>query len=209
MPELIQLMMRGGPIMYLIVVVSLGSLTVFFWKLWETRRSVVIPDEALEGVLAGIKDSDLRRSAAAAGDQSSFGRIVQRVLADREAPEESIRREAEDLGKREFAALERYVGVPGTIATITPLLGLLGTIIGLIAMFQGVNAEALEAGAVSAGTMADGIWQALLTTAAGLTAAIPSFIGYRLLVARIDRLALELEDASGEVIRAIVRQRRS
>jgi biopolymer transport protein ExbB len=76
-------------------------------------------------------------------------------------------------------------------------------------MIQSFRSLELAAGSANASILAGGIWQALLTTAAGLTAAIPSFIGYRLLVARIDRLALELEDASGEVIRAIVRQRRS
>ena len=95
--------------------------------------------------------------------------------------------------------LDRNVEIVGTVATISPLLGLLGTVVGMIGVFRGF-VESYQAGTVGPDTFAAGIWQALITTAYGLTVAIPMLLLYKVLQARNDRLVLEMEeDAMGIV----------
>ena len=95
----------------------------------------------------------------------------------------------------------------GAIATIAPLLGLLGTVVGMITMFQGVVVSAAEnAAGADVGELAGGIWQALITTAAGLTVAIPVFLGYRFVLGRIDQLALRMEEIGRRAIEYLVQR---
>lgn len=93
--------------------------------------------------------------------------------------------------------MERFTAVLGMVATMSPLLGLLGTITGMIQAFQSVQGS-LDAGQIAAGALANGIWEALITTAAGLCVAIPAFVAHRFLLGRIDRLVSELEETALE-----------
>ena len=109
----------------------------------------------------------------------------------------------QDRGRREAAELENYIGALGAIVTISPLLGLLGTITGMIETFQGVTDTVAATGSVNANSLAGGIWEALVTTAAGLMVAIPAFVVHRILLSRVDGLVADLEEASldlGELI---------
>jgi len=101
------------------------------------------------------------------------------------------------VGRVEVAYLGRYVELLGTIASVAPLMGLLGTVVGMIDVFRALVAEVgAQGGAVNPASLASGIWAALITTAAGLSAAIPAYLGYKFLLAHVDRLALELEEVS-------------
>ena len=109
----------------------------------------------------------------------------------------------EDMGRRQMQRLERYVGAVGALASVTPLMGLLGTVLGMIAVFQGVVEEAGAEGMVDPTALAGGIWEALVTTAAGLGVAIPLYLGYRYLLGRLDSLAVEMEEASSNLLDAL------
>jgi biopolymer transport protein ExbB len=106
----------------------------------------------------------------------------------------------EEVGRREAGALERGVNILATIANLAPLLGLLGTVTGMIQVFQGVVRQAQEVGGqVNVGNLAGGIWEALITTAAGLTVAIPVIVLHRILVGVVDRHLNEMEERSLEL----------
>jgi biopolymer transport protein ExbB len=105
----------------------------------------------------------------------------------------------EDRGRYEAVRLERYVDMVGTIAQLEPLLGLLGTVTGMIKVFQVVQATS-QHGAVDPGQLASGIWEALITTAAGLIIGIPTLIAHRYLHSRVGRLTLEMEQGATRVL---------
>jgi biopolymer transport protein ExbB len=110
----------------------------------------------------------------------------------------------EEIGQIEVAYLGRYIELLGTIASITPLLGLLGTVIGMIDVFRAVvNEVSTQGGMVNPASLANGIWVALITTAAGLSAAIPAFLGYKYLLGHIDRLSVELEEIGLSLLEAV------
>jgi biopolymer transport protein ExbB len=114
---------------------------------------------------------------------------------------DELRQVFEEVGRREVARMERFIEALGTTASLEPLLGLLGTVIGMIQVFQQVVVTARE-GAVDPSQLANGIWQALITTAAGLSVAIPAYMGYRYLLGRTGRRALELEEAAAVLLEA-------
>ena len=105
-------------------------------------------------------------------------------------PRSDIKERLEEVGRREAAELERFAPVIGTVASVSPLLGLLGTVWGMIQTFEVIQTQGM--GVV--GSLAGGISQALITTMAGLTVGIPALIAYRWVLARVDQLVLELEE---------------
>ena len=108
-------------------------------------------------------------------------------------PRTEIKERLEEVGRREAAELERFIPVLGTIASIAPLLGLLGTVLGMILTFQAIQ---VEGGLADVGDLAGGISQALVTTFAGLCVGIPAVMANRYLLSRVDGLLLDLEEAS-------------
>jgi biopolymer transport protein ExbB len=122
--------------------------------------------------------------------RSSIGAIFAAILKKAGQPLPFVKEAAEEVGRQEAARLERFVGALGTVASITPLLGLLGTVTGMIGVFQRVA----ETGVGNPLDMAAGIWEALLTTAFGLGVGIPALLAHRFTLSRVDTLVLELEE---------------
>jgi biopolymer transport protein ExbB len=114
-----------------------------------------------------------------------------------------LRTALEDTGRREIARMERFIEAMGTTASVEPLLGLLGTVIGMIRVFRQVVTSSRQ-GAVDPGMLANGIWQALITTAAGLAVAIVAFVGYRFLLSRTSRHAFVLEESAAILAESLV-----
>lgn len=192
--------------MILLLVTSVAALAVFIFRAWFLRRSFILPHDLRREILASCERGDFRRAEdKAQASDTSFGRIASDLLSVQTWGYEARRERLRESGKREAANLERFTGVLGTIATISPLLGLLGTIIGMIETFRSVQVTAVATGMPSVAEMADGIWQALLTTAAGLLIAIPAFVGYRWLTSRVDGWTLQLEEASSELLHGMER----
>ncbi len=199
------LVQQGGALMIPIISASIISLFVFFERLWSLRPSKVIPPDLV--VLA------LERSAAGRyreaitlceGSGSTVSAIMYRGLKKRGTHRSHMKEALEEIGQIEVSYLNRYVELLGTIATIAPLMGLLGTVIGMIDVFRAVVTEVgVQGGMVNPASLANGIWAALITTAAGLSAAIPAFLGYKYLIGYIDRLAVELEEIGLSLLEAV------
>ena len=189
----------GGPVILILAALSLLSLTVIvvkFIDLWPVtrgrdRRERALRHwdrgeraEALSAVEAGSTPAD--RVLSAAMEALNAGRAPARVEAD-----------VQRRGNEEVAHMNRLIRLLEIIAMIAPLLGLLGTVLGMIQSFQELE---MAEGAANASVLAGGIWQALLTTAAGLLVAIPAAVAAGLFAARIDRAALAIESAVGELL---------
>lgn len=193
--QIYALLAKGGWLMVPIVGCSVVALAFFLERLWSLRRSRILPYRFVDRVFDALEDRDFERAAGLCEGTSSplapmIEAALERVGGDRSAVKEVV----EEEGRREIFYLERFVNALGAIATIAPLLGLLGTVVGMIDVFQDVVAQSSANGQVQAAALASGIWQALITTASGLTVGIPVYLAYRYILGRVDHYAVELEE---------------
>ena len=179
--------------MYVIAVASVVGFAVFLERMWSLQRAKVCPRELMDRIIALVAEGDTRDALVVANEASScVGAVFAAILRKAGQPLPFVKEAAEEVGRQEAARLERFVGVLGTVASITPLLGLLGTVTGMIGVFQRVA----QTGVGNPLDMAAGIWEALLTTAFGLSVGIPALIAHRFMLSRVDGLVLELEEES-------------
>jgi len=189
----------GGPIIAVLAVLSLVSLALILAKvlqLWPVRSGQKQRDAALANWSGGDRD-------AAQADISAGRAPADRVMAyamtalNDGLSGARLDGELERRGNEEVAWMGNHIRILELIAMISPLLGLLGTVLGMIQSFQELE---MAEGAANASVLAGGIWQALLTTAAGLLVAIPAAVGASLLSARIDAAAQLIESAVGQLL---------
>lgn len=197
-----ELVAAGGWVMLPILLCSVLALAIVLERLWALRAAVVTPARLSRRVpeLAAAPAIAERDLAALRAD-SPLGRILAAGLASRDEGRAVVRERIEEAGRQVLHELERYLNTLGTIAAVTPLLGLLGTVIGMIKVFAAITAT----GVGDARALAGGISEALLTTAAGLCVAIPALILYRYLRGRVDELVVAME---GEAVRLMDAQER-
>ncbi|MFT5586766.1 MAG: biopolymer transport protein ExbB [Cognaticolwellia sp.] len=188
-----ELMQSGGAIMAVIFVFSLVGLAAFFERLFALRRGRVVPESVRIELLELVRQGRLADAITACRkDDGPLGRVVEVIVAHAGQPRADIKELAEEVGRRESADLERFTGVVGIVASVAPLLGLLGTVWGMIQTFDVIQANGMG----DIGRMAGGISTALVTTFGGLSVGIPALMGHRFLLSRVDELTLELEEAS-------------
>ncbi|TXD37071.1 MotA/TolQ/ExbB proton channel family protein [Lujinxingia vulgaris] len=192
----------AGPMLYPVALVSLVGAALFFERLVALRRAAVAPAGLAERVRKAARAGDPSQQAASelCEGPSAVAAVLGEGLRFAGCERSEIREAMEDRGRRELAHLERFVGGVGALATVAPLLGLLGTVTGMIRVFQAVVDDAAPKGMVDPTLLAGGIWEALITTAAGLAVAIPLYLGYRYLLGRVDRWATELEEAAAGLL---------
>jgi len=186
----IEFIQQGGVIMYLLLAVSVLALTVIFERAWSLRRSEVIPLDDIQGMEVAVRNGDVNRALQVCRQRNTaMGRILTVALENSGVRRAVMKEILEEAGRQEVAKMERFIGVLGLIAAMAPLLGLLGTVVGMIEVFQQISLV----GVGKADALAGGISKALNTTAAGLTVAIPSLIAHRFFEARVDQLVIEIE----------------
>lgn len=187
----------GGPVMVPIVLCSLVALATFLERALALRRGRVVPRALVVEVLERARQGRWDDALTLCRTQSlAAARTLEVALAMRGHDRARIKERLEEVGRREAAELERFAPVLGTIAAISPLLGLLGTVGGMIATFQVIQTQGMG----QIGSLAGGISQALVTTFAGLTVAIPTLIAHRWVLARVDALVLDLEEAASDLL---------
>jgi biopolymer transport protein ExbB len=197
-----EIIIAGGWLMAPIILCSILSLTIIAERLWALRRSQVVPNGVGEQVEQWAVRHELdRRHIEQLRSGSALGRVLAAALINRHRPRELIKEAVEDTGRHVVYRLERFLNTLGTIAGISPLLGLLGTVIGMIKVFSTI----LEQGVGNANVLAGGISEALITTAAGLTVAIPSFFFYRYFKGRVEEYVVSMEEQAINLIEAIER----
>lgn len=196
MGEIFEFLSRGGVIMIPIALGSVIALAIFLERIWSLQRGRIIPSGLVQTVLEAVGKDDIKAGREEClRSNSPMGRVLLAGLDAAGAERDELKSLIEDVGKRELARMERFIEAMGTTASVEPLLGLLGTVTGMIQVFQKVVVTSRQ-GAVDPGQLANGIWQALITTAAGLSVAIVAFVGYRYLLSRTGRHALEMEEGA-------------
>ncbi|AFP31289.1 MULTISPECIES: MotA/TolQ/ExbB proton channel family protein [Marinobacter] len=195
-----ELLKAGGILMVPILFCSVLALAIILERFWSLRDSRIAPPEALNELWRWIKKKELNgRRLKTLQASSPMGRVLASGLLNakhgREVMKESIEHEASQVVHQ----LERFLNPLGTVATITPLLGLLGTVIGMIKVF----AEIQLAGVGNAGNLAGGISEALITTASGLSVAIPALIAHRYFIRRVDALVVNMEQEAIKLVEVV------
>lgn len=201
MRDLYQLLfVRGGPVMYPIVAGSVVALALFMERIWALRRERVLPMGFRERLRSLVRNGKVSEAEVLCQENASpLANVVAAGLRRAGGTRDQIKEAVIEVGRREVVYLDRFVDLLGTIAAVEPLMGLLGTVTGLIRAFQRVEALAGRGGAVNPSALAGGIWEALITTAAGLMIGIPAYIGYRYLQSRVDHVVVEIEEESLEI----------
>ncbi|NND65539.1 MAG: MotA/TolQ/ExbB proton channel family protein [Gammaproteobacteria bacterium] len=192
-----ELVVAGGWMMIPIIICAIIAITIIIERVRALQPPLVIPGDLKNKVLSWLDDKLLDHDQLAALSESSpLGRIVAAGLTHQHDGRDRMKERIEDEGRHVVHDLERYLNALGTIAAISPLLGLLGTVIGMVKVFAAITAHGVGNPAVLAG----GISEALITTAAGLTVAIPTLIGYRYLRRWVDSLVVEMEQQTLEIL---------
>jgi len=185
------LFQKGGPLMYLIFLCSVTALAIIFERLWMLRSSKVIPEELVKRVEFLVSDGKVAEARAIlASSDTSMARVLLAGLKRLDMGRETVREAMEDAGRMEATRLNQFVNMLGGIAGLSPLLGLLGTVLGMIQAFNDIVAH----GVGNPGDVAGGISMALITTAAGLTVAIPAFIANRYFAGKVEALLAGMEE---------------
>lgn len=203
---MLEIVQAGGWIMFPIVACSVVAVAIFLERLWTLQEKRVLPPSVANQVWDAVQHNQIDVQHIQQVHQSSpLGQVLAAGLAYRHASREVLKEAVEDAGRHAVHDLERYLNPLGTIAAISPLLGLLGTVSGMIRSFTAITAEGVGNPTVLAG----GISEALVATAAGLTVAIPSLIAYRYLRGRVDGLVVKIEKESVRFIEALLHQQRA
>ncbi len=193
------LLSKGGVLMWPILAGSVFALAVFLERLWSLRRRRVISDRFVQDVTKAVRRGRTTDALVLCEHAEVALADLFRVALDRWERGGDVRGAVEERGKLVAAELDRYTEALGVTAAVEPLMGLLGTVLGMIKVFHNVSKNATQAG-VDVSHLANGIWEALITTAFGLSIAIPVYIGYKYLLSRTDRLVLEIEEHTAEFV---------
>lgn len=199
-----ELVKAGGWLMLPIITCSIVAVAIIIERLWALRRQRVVPENLVAQIWQMHTRGKLNNShILTVKDGSPLGRILAAGLMNRVHTREVMKEAIEDVGRQVVIELERYLNTLGTIASITPLLGLLGTVIGMIKVFSAIMAAGVGDPAVLAG----GISEALITTAAGLSIAIPSLMFHRYFGGRVDRLVVMMEEEALKMVEVMKGER--
>ena len=194
---MLELVKSGGVLIWPLLLCSIISLAIIAERFWSLQKKRIIPENLVKtvwewnstGRLDAQNIENLRRG-------SPLGRVLAAGLVNREHAREVMKESIEEVGRHVAHDLERFLNTLGTIASISPLLGLLGTVIGMIKVFAVITAQ----GVGDPSVLAEGISEALITTAVGLTVAIPSLMFYRYFRGRVDELVVTMEQEALKMV---------
>ena len=195
--KLIDLIIKGGIVIYPIILCSVIALAIFVERMWILRKKTVIPSDLVVAVEEHLKKSNIKGAMEVCDrSDSSIAKIFLAGLKNSGKGMWLVKEAIEERGGRESVILEKNVGILSTIANLSTLLGLLGTVSGMIKTFKVISSQ----GGGNPSLLAGGIAEALITTAAGLCVAIPVLVGYRILKDKADSLIFEMEESSMKII---------
>jgi len=191
--------------MWLIVLCSVVALAVFLERLLYLHRASIAVGDLLRGLSNILRKGDYAEALQeCATTPGPVARVAHAVILRHNTPRADLKEIAEEAGQLEVPKLERNLSLLATIAYTTPLLGLLGTLLGLLDAFQTI---ASQSGYATAADIADGVYQSLLTSASSLAVAIPAFVAYSYLSSRVNSLIHDIERAAIEIM-AILDEKR-
>ncbi|HFD33385.1 MAG TPA: MotA/TolQ/ExbB proton channel family protein [Gammaproteobacteria bacterium] len=201
---MLELIKSGGWLMIPILLCSVIAMAIIAERLWALRRKKIVPKHLVAQIYNMRKKNQLDINAIQAlKENSHLGRVLASGLMAMHNSREVMKENIEETGRHVVHEMEKYLNTLGTIAQIAPLLGLLGTVVGMIKVFTVITSQ----GVGNPGVLAGGISEALITTAAGLTVAIPALIAARYFRRHIDDLVIHMEQEAIKLVEVIHGQR--
>ena len=192
---------KGGPIMWPIIICSIWGLAIIIDKLIYLYRTSVDTSSFLKKIFPVVKDHQIREALdICEANPIPIASILKSGILKYDYARKDIREAMEDASLYQIPRLEKNLAYLATIAHISPLLGLLGTVTGMVKSFQVIQMKATSFQPMIAGDLAGGIWEALLTTVVGLVVAIPAFFAYNYLVNRVNNIILHMEKNATELL---------
>ncbi|MGD9889180.1 MAG: MotA/TolQ/ExbB proton channel family protein [Halothiobacillaceae bacterium] len=197
---MLDLIIMGGWWMAPIVLASIIALGIILERSWSLRRTRVLPPGVVDELELLVQNRELSMDKLRViAERSPLGRVLSAGLVPFVISREEMKARIEDAGRHVAHELECCLPTLGTIAMISPLLGLLGTVVGMILTFEVLTAQ----GIAKPNELAGGISTALITTAAGLIVALPALVAYRALRAQVDRLVIDMEREAMRLLDAL------
>ncbi|HEY4415354.1 MAG TPA: MotA/TolQ/ExbB proton channel family protein [Verrucomicrobiae bacterium] len=192
---------NGGTVIWLILIAAATALIVFIERALFCHRSQINSAAFLNGIRTVLKrDNVVEAVSICDATPGPVARLVKAAILNRDKGRERVREAVEEAGLVEVPRLEEKLNLLATIAQISPLLGLFGTIVGFIDVFGKIDQAGLYA---NMGTLSAGIWKALICAAAGIAVAIPAHAGYNYLVSRVNKIILDMERAAAEIVNVV------
>jgi len=187
----------GGLLMWPLFICSAIAIGIIAERFWSLQTKRISPPELITHIWRWLKNDQIDNNRISSLQRNSpLGQILAAGLAARNSTRDMTKENIEDIGRHVTLSLERNLNTLGTIAAITPLLGLLGTVIGMIKVFAVITTE----GVGNPETLAGGISEALITTATGLVVAIPSLIFYRYFRGKVNVLVVDMEEKAMKLV---------
>ena len=189
---------EGGPVFWVIVFTGLASVAVFLERLLHLRRARIHYADFLEGVFNILAKGNVREALALCDEAPGpVAHLTRMAITHRDEPREMLRHVLDSAGHAEISRMERRLGVLATIVQIAPLLGLLGSLLGVL---ETVLVMRSQAPLVQSVDVTGGMVRALIASIAGLMVAVPAHAMFNLLAIRIDRIVLDMEQAGSDIL---------
>ncbi|MEA3368854.1 MAG: MotA/TolQ/ExbB proton channel family protein [Candidatus Ratteibacteria bacterium] len=189
---------KGGILMIPIILCSVLALAIIIERFYSLHRAQINTQAFMARIREVLKRNKIMEAIQVCEDTPGpIAQILKAGILKYDRGKEEIKEAIDDAGRHEVPLLEKYFNVLATIIAVAPLLGFLGTVSGMIRAFMNIQEKG---GAVNPGDLASGIWEALLTTAAGLSVAIPILVVYNYLVSRVDGFVLDMEKSSTDLV---------
>lgn len=195
---------KGGPITICVLVLGFVALVLIIERIFHYHRAHIDVPEFMRGVCNVLKRGNVAEAVSICDDTPGpVAHVLRAVMLGCDGDREKMERAALEAGYAELPRLEHHVKALGTVALLAPLLGLLGTVVGMITLFRHIQEGGVY---VETKTLAEGIWQALLSTAAGLTVAIVAHGFHNHFVSRTEQFVIEMEKAAAEMVHFLLEQ---
>ena len=186
---MLDIIQKGGPVMIPIILCSIVALAVVMERFYHLHRVKIDTQKFLDTIVDSIRRNKIKDALQICErTPGPIPQVLRVGILKHDRPREEIREAIEDAAQHEIPRLEQNLGILGTISHIAPLLGLLGTVTGLVRCFQIIQEKSSAMNPINPGDLAGGIWEALLTTVAGLMIAIPAIVVYNYFVLIHDRV---------------------
>lgn len=194
------LIQKGGPMMYLIMLSSVLAFGVVIERVYHLNRARIDADKFMDSLMGVLKRNKIIEAIELCNSTPGpIAHIVKAGILKHDRSKHEIKEAIDEAAQLEVPRLEKHLPVLATVAHIAPLLGLLGTVTGMIKAFQVIQQKASSMVPVNPGDLAGGIWEALLATLAGLSVAIPTYVAYNYLVSQVDSLVYDMERSATDL----------
>jgi biopolymer transport protein ExbB len=199
-----ELIREGGPVMWLLVAAAVIATVIFLERVFHLHRAQIKSDDFLDGIFNILRRRNVVEAVSICEETPGpVAHVVKAAVLHHDEGWAELQKAVEEAGLAEVPRLEKGLNLLATIAQISPLIGLLGTVLGMLQVLVVIQQNAPL---VHSGDLAGGLWQALLTTALGLAISIPSYAAYNFLVGRVETIVLDMERASVEILTFLAKQ---